>query len=149
VNATRKAGNGRKGSDPPAASPSQWRWIDRRALDLLHDESLATHGGASGLRDEGLLESALARPLNLAAYGSPEVWDLAAAYGVGLAKNHAFIDGNKRAAFLAVGLFLILNGYRLTASQADATLTMLALASGQMDETTFARWLREHTQKRK
>jgi death-on-curing protein len=126
-----------------------WRWVDRRALELLHDESLAEHGGAAGLRDEGLLESALARPLNLAAYGSPEVWDLAAAYGVGLAKNHAFIDGNKRAAFLAVGMFLALNGYRLTAPQADATLTMLAVAAGQMDEATFARWLRQHTQKRK
>ena len=124
-----------------------WRWIDRRALELLHDESLALHGGASGLRDEGLLESALARPLNLAAYGSPEVWDLAASYGVGLAKNHAFVDGNKRAAFLAVGLFLALNGYRLTAPQADATLTMLAVAAGQMDETTFARWLRQHSQR--
>lgn len=122
-----------------------WRWIDRRALELLHDESLATHGGAGGLRDEGLLESALARPLHLAAYGSPEVWDLAAGYGVGLAKNHAFVDGNKRAAFLAVGMFLALNGYRLTAPQADATLTMLAVAAGQMDETTFARWLRQHT----
>ena len=149
MNATRKAGSGRKAGDPPATRPVQWHWIDRRALDLLHDESLATHGGASGLRDEGLLESALARPLNLVAYGSPEVWDLAAAYGVGLAKNHAFVDGNKRAAFLAVGLFLVLNGYRLTASQADATLTMLAVASGQMEEATFARWLREHTQKRK
>jgi death on curing protein len=126
-----------------------WRWIDRRALELLHDESLATHGGASGLRDEGLLGSALARPLNLAAYGSPVVWDLAAAYGVGLAKNRAFVDGNKRAAFLAVGMFLALNGYRMTALQADATLTMLAVAAGQMDEATFARWLREHTQKRK
>jgi len=122
-----------------------WRWIDRRALELLHDESLAMHGGASGLRDEGLLESALARPLNLAAYGSPEVWELAAAYGVGLAKNHAFIDGNKRAAFLGVGMFLALNGYRLTAPQADATLTMLAVAAGQMDEATFARWLRQHS----
>ncbi len=125
-----------------------WRWIDRRALELLHDESLATHGGASGLRDEGLLESALARPLNLAAYGSPEVWELAAAYGVGLAKNHAFVDGNERAAFLAVGMFLALNGYRLTAPQADATLTMLAVAVGQMDETTFARWLRQHCRAR-
>lgn len=124
-----------------------WRWIDRRALELLHDESLATHGGASGLRDEGLLESALARPLNLVAYRSPEVWDLAAAYGVGLAKNHAFVDGNKRAAFLAVGLFLALNGYRLTAPQADATLTMLAVAAGQMDEATFARWLRQHSER--
>lgn len=125
-----------------------WRWIDRRALELLHDESLATHGGASGLRDEGLLESALARPLHLAAYGQPDVCELAAAYGIGLAKNHAFVDGNKRAAFLAVGLFLFLNGYRLTAPQADATLTMLAVASGQMDEVAFARWLRQHTQRR-
>ena len=125
-----------------------WRWIDRRALELLHDESLAMHGGASGLRDEGLLESALARPLNLAAYGSPEVWELAASYGVGLAKNHAFVDGNKRAAFLAVGLFLALNGYRLTAPQADATLTMLAVAAGQMDEVTFGRWLRLHSRHR-
>ena len=126
-----------------------WRWVDRRALELLHDESLATHGGAGGLRDEGLFESALARPLHLAAYGSPDVWDLAATYGIGLAKNHPFVDGNKRTAFLAVGMFLVLNGWRLTAPQADATLTMLAIASGQMDETTFARWLRQHSQKRK
>ena len=125
-----------------------WRWIERRALELLHDESLATHGGASGVRDEGLLESALARLLNLAAYGSPEVWELAASYGVGLAKNHAFVDGNKRAAFLAVGLFLALNGYRLTAPQADATLTMLAVAAGQMDDAALARWLRQHSQRR-
>ena len=125
-----------------------WRWIDRRAFELLHDESLALHGGASGLRDEGLLESALARPLNLAAYGRPEVWALAASYGVGLAKNRAFVDGNKRAAFLAVGLFLNLNGYRLTAPQADATLTLLAVAAGQMDEAAFARWLRQHSERR-
>jgi death on curing protein len=126
-----------------------WRWVDRRALELLHDESLATHGGAGGLRDEGLFESALARPLHLAAYGSPDVWDLAASYGIGLAKNHPFVDGNKRTAFLAVGMFLVLNGWRLTAPQADATLTMLAVASGQMDEAAFARWLRQHGQKRK
>jgi death on curing protein len=125
-----------------------WRWVDRQALTLLHDESLAEHGGASGLRDEGLLESALARPLNLAAYGQPDVHALAAAYGVGLAKNHPFVDGNKRAAFLAVGMFLALNGWRLTATQADATLTMLAVASGQMDETAFARWLRQHSRAR-
>jgi len=125
-----------------------WRWIDRRALVLLHDESLAEHGGAPGLRDEGLLESALARPMNLAAYGSPDIADLAAAYGVGLAKNHAFIDGNKRAAFLAVGLFLALNGYRLIASQAESTLTMLGVAAGQMDDAAFALWLRQHIAKR-
>lgn len=122
-----------------------WRWIDRRALELLHEESLAEHGGAAGLRDEGLLESALARPLNLVAYGSPDVHELDATYGVGLARNHPFVDGNKRAAFLAVGLFLALNGHRLRASQADATLTMLAVAAGQMDEGAFARWLRDHS----
>jgi death on curing protein len=126
-----------------------WRWIDRRALELLHDESIAEHGGAAGLRDEGLLESALARPLNLAADGDPDVAELAAAYGVGLAKNHPFVDGNKRAAFLAVGMFLALNGKRLVATQADATLTMLAVAAGSMDEPSFAQWLREHVQNRK
>jgi death on curing protein len=125
-----------------------WRWIDRRALELLHDESLAEHGGAAGLRDENLFESALARPLNLAAYGTPTVHELAAAYGVGLAKNHPFIDGNKRAAFLAVGLFLHLNGWQLAASQADATMTMLAVAAGQMDEAAFARWLHRHSRAR-
>jgi death-on-curing protein len=119
-----------------------WRWITRRALELLHDESLSLHGGAAGLRDEGLLESALARPLNLSAYGEPDVAALAAAYGVGLAKNHAFVDGNKRAAFLAVGLFLGLNGYRLATSQVDATLTMLAVAAGELDEDRFAEWIR-------
>ncbi|SCC95475.1 Death-on-curing family protein [Thiomonas sp. X19] len=125
-----------------------WRFIDRRALLLLHDESLAEHGGAPGLRDEGLLDSALARPLSLMAYGEPDLAALAAAYGVGLAKNHAFVDGNKRAAFLAVGLFLALNGYRLTATQADATLTMLAVASGDTSEDDFAAWIRAHLQPR-
>jgi death-on-curing protein len=125
-----------------------WRWVDRRALELLHGESLAEHGGAEGLRDEGLLESALARPLNLAVYGRPDAFELAASYGVALAKNHPFIDGNKRAAFLAIGLFLALNGLRLTATQADATLTMLAVAAGQMDEAALAAWLRAHSQAR-
>jgi death-on-curing protein len=125
-----------------------WRWINKQALLLLHDESLAMHGGLSGLRDEGLLDSALARPLNLAAYGEPDVAELAASYGVGLAKNHPFADGNKRAAFLAVGLFLYLNGYRLTATQADATLTMLAVAAGDMNEPAFADWIRTHIERR-
>lgn len=125
-----------------------WRFIERRALLLLHDESLAEHGGAPGLRDEGLLDSALARPLNLVAYGGPDLAALAAAHGVGLAKNHAFVDGNKRAAFLAVGLFLALNGQRLAATQADATLTMLAIASGALGEDEFAAWIRAHLQPR-
>jgi death on curing protein len=125
-----------------------WRWVDRRALMLLHAESLAEHGGGEGLRDEGLLESALARAENLAAYGSPDIADLAASYGFGLAKNHPFIDGNKRAAFLSVGLFLHLNGYRLRATQAEATLTMLGLAAGDITEPEFAAWLREHVAKK-
>ena len=124
------------------------RWVDKQALLLLHGESLAIHGGLSGLRDEGLLDSALARPLNLLAYGSPNLFDLAAAYGVGLAQNHPFNDGNKRAAFLALGLFLALNGLRLTASQVDATRTMLAVAAGDQDEAALSAWLQAHTQTR-
>jgi len=124
---------------------SGWRWIDKRALLLLHDESLAEHGGAAGLRDEGLLESALARPQHRATYGNPDLAELAAAYGVGLGKNHPFIDGNKRVAFLAVGVFLALNGQRLVATQAEATLTMLGVASGEVEEAAFAAWIRAHT----
>jgi death-on-curing protein len=125
-----------------------WICIDRRALELLHDESLAEHGGAPGLRVAGLLAFALARPENLAHYGKPDEFDLAASYGVGLAKNHPFVDGNKRAAFLAIGLFLFLNGWRLTATQAEATITMLSGAAGAVDEPTLAQWLREHTARR-
>jgi death on curing protein len=122
-----------------------WKWVDRSVLQLLHDESLAEHGGLSGLRDEGLLDSALSRPVNLAAYGEPDVFDLAASYAVGLAKNHAFVDGNKRVAFLSMGLFLFLNGYQLSASQAEATVTMLSVAAGEIDESTLAKWIRQHS----
>lgn len=124
---------------------SQFRWIDKRLLVILHDESLALHGGASGVRDEGLLDSVLNRAVNLAMYGKPDYAELAAAYGVGLAKNHAFIDGNKRAAFLSVGLFLGLNGYKFKATQVDATLTMLAVAAGDIDEASFAAWIRQNS----
>jgi death-on-curing protein len=127
---------------------SNWKWINRQVLLLLHDESLAEHGGSSGLRDEGLLDSALARPLNLALYEHPDIAALAASYGVGLAKNHAFVDGNKRAAFLAVGLFLSINGYRLVATQAAATVTMLDVASGDIEEAAYAEWIRQHIQAR-
>ena len=125
-----------------------WRWTDRQALVLLHDESLAEHGGSPGLRDENLLESALARPQNLAVCGAPDFADFAAAYGIGVAKNHPFVDGNKRAAFLAVGLFLALNGCRLASTQLDATMTMLGVAAGDIGETAFAAWIREHSRKR-
>ena len=126
----------------------EWRWIDQRSLMLLHDESLAEHGGAPGLRDEGLFQSALARPRNLVADGKPDLADLAAAYGVGLAKNHPFVDGNKRAAFLAVGLFLALNDQRLVANQAEATLVMIDVAASAIDEQGFAAWIRDHLEAR-
>ena len=121
-----------------------WRWVDKRALLLLHDESLAEHGGAPGMRDQDLLDSALARPMNLLAYGEPDAAALAASYGVGVAKNHPFVDGNKRAAFLCVGLFLALNGWRLNATQVEATLAIQAVAAGDLDEAAFAGWLRSH-----
>ena len=123
----------------------QWRWINKQLLVILHDESLVLHGGASGIRDEGLLDSALNRAKNLALYGQPDYADLATAYVFGLSSNHAFVDGNKRVAFLALGLFLGLNGYKLTASQVDATLTMMSVAKGEIQESEFAEWIRAHT----
>ena len=119
-----------------------------QALILLHDESLAEHGGTAGIRDPGLLESALARPLNLAAYGDPDAAELAASYAAGLTQNHPFVDGNKRAGFLAAGVFLILNGRRLTATQREATETMLRLAAGAMTEVELAEWIRGNTTRR-
>lgn len=127
---------------------STWRWVNREVLLLLHDESLAEHGGAPGVRDAGLLDSALARPVNLAMYAQPDIAELTASYAVGLAKNNAFVDGNKRAAFLAVGLFLGINGYRLRATQAEATLAVMGVAAGEVDEAGFAQWIRGHIQPR-
>lgn len=124
-----------------------WSWIDKQLLITLHDESLTMHSGASGVRDDGLLDSALNRATNLALYGKPNIAELAAAYGFGLAKNHAFVDGNKRVAFLAMGLFLGLNGYKLKATQVDATLTMLAVAGGDMNEADFASWIKNYSVK--
>lgn len=119
---------------------------------MLLDESLAEHGGAEGVRDDGLFDSALARPLNVVAYSDaadpPDVATLAASYCVGLAKNHTFVDGNKPAAFLVVGLFWALNGWRLQCTQAEATFTMLAVASGDLSEDAFAVWLRAHIARR-
>ncbi len=124
---------------------SGWVWLDRAVLIAAHDEQLAEHGGAAGFRDEGLLDSALARPLNLAAYGKRGVCELAASYCVGLAKNHPFVDGNKRTAFIAMELFLALNGHELNATDAECVLAMLAVAASEWDEATLAAWLRERT----
>jgi death-on-curing protein len=124
-------------------------WVDRRALELLHSESIADHGGAEGLRDEGLFESALARPQNLFAYeGVVDLARLAASYAFGLAKNHAFVDGNKRVAFIAAGLFLRINGQRLVADPAEATLIMLSVASSAFSEGDLADWIGKHMKSR-
>ena len=123
---------------------SAGRWLDRAVLIAVHEMQLAEHGGAADLRDAALLESALAKPLNQAAYGEPDAFALAAAYSYGISRNHAFIDGNKRTAFVAVELFLRLNGWKLTAPDEDCILTMLAVASGDITENEFAAWLRAH-----
>jgi death-on-curing protein len=125
-----------------------WVWVDKGMLLLMHDESLAEHGGDSGMRDEGLLDSALARPENLVAYEKPDFAALAASYCVVLAKNHLFVDGNKRAALLATGLFLLLNGKKLNASQAEATLAILGVAGSEISELEFAAWVRRNSEDR-
>lgn len=121
---------------------ADWVWLRREALTALHAEQLAEHGGAAGVRDRGLLESALARPENLAAYGEPDVFNLAAAYAFGIVKNHPFVDGNKRTGFQAAATFLLLNGQMLTASDQGVVETVLGLAAGEVNEEDFARWLR-------
>lgn len=125
-----------------------WVWLQPAVLRAVHDEQLAEHGGAAGIRDEGLFESAMSRPLNLAAYGEPDAAALAASYGVGLARNHPFVDGNKRTAFVAVELFLAINSFDLVADDVACVLTMLSVASGDIDEAAFASWLRSHIRPR-
>jgi death-on-curing protein len=125
-------------------------WLAKEALLLLHRESLRQFGGADGLRDEGLLDSALARPLNRFAYEDErDLCRLAAAYAKGIAQNHPFVDGNKRAALVAAGVFLMLNGLDLTAEAAMVTVAMLDLAAGELPEDAFADWLRDHTAPRR
>lgn len=122
-----------------------YHWIDPQVLRMLHEESLSLHGGGSGVRDEGLFESAMARAENLAHYNpEADLADLAACYAYGLAKNHPFVDGNKRAAFLSVGLFLGINGYKLTALPVDAIQAVLGLASSEITEEAFAAWIRDN-----
>lgn len=118
-------------------------WLLRAVIEAIHDEQIAEHGGGAGLRDAGSLESALDRPRNLLAYGSPDVAALAAALGHGIARNHPFIDGNKRTALVAVELFLDLNGQSLAADDGECVLAMLRLAEGSMDEGDFDAWIRD------
>ena len=128
---------------------SGWVWLDAAVLRAVHEAQLAEHGGGSGERDAGLFESALARPQNLAAYGEADAPALAASYGFGIARNHPFVDGNKRTAFVAMELFLDLNGYDLLADDADCVMTMLRLAAGQLGEDEFAAWIRQHSKPRR
>jgi death-on-curing protein len=117
------------------------RWIDKRALLLLHDQDLTEHGGLPGLRDEGLLDSALARPLDPSADGEPSMAALAAAYAFGIARNHPFADGDKRAAFLSVGLFLAMNAISFRPDKVEAAQVFLALAAGEISEKELGAWI--------
>lgn len=127
-------------------TPRQWRWLSAAVLRTVHEEQLSEHGGAPGTRDAALFESALARPQQLAAHGDPDLFDLAASHGVALAKNHPFTDGNKRTAFVAMELFLLLNGQELAADDASCVIAMVAMAAGQLREAELAAWLRTHAQ---
>ena len=119
-----------------------WTWVAPDVVLAVHDRQLAEHGGGEGVRDEGLLSSALARPENAVAYGTPDVADLAAAHAFGIARNHAFVDGNKRTAWVVARLFLALNGVALKFEPAEAISAMEALASGVADEPRLAAWFR-------
>ncbi|MGA7382161.1 MAG: type II toxin-antitoxin system death-on-curing family toxin [Terriglobales bacterium] len=125
-------------------------WIDERDVLAIHDRLLAAHGGAPGLRDQGLLQSALARPRQHYAYAdSPDIVEMAALYAAGIVRNHPFVDGNKRAGFVTGILFLELNGFEFQASEEDATQVVLDLAAGTLDEATYTAWLRANTKRRR
>ncbi|HTM12081.1 MAG TPA: type II toxin-antitoxin system death-on-curing family toxin [Bryobacteraceae bacterium] len=122
-------------------------WVARQTVDALHTDLLAEHGGAPGLRDEGLLESALARPRQIFAYSNCDLLQLAAAYVTGIVRNHPFVDGNKRSGFMTGYVFLERNGFDFTASEADAAQAVLELAAGTIEETGFALFLRDHVKR--
>lgn len=121
------------------------RWLTRRMLDVLHDGQLREHGGSPGVRDDGLLESALARPQHKWSYAkSPDLATLAASYAFGVARNHGYVDGNKRTAFMALYVFLGLNGNDLVAEEPDVVATMEGVAAGTVGEAKLAEWVRSH-----
>ena len=122
-----------------------WIWVAAAVADAAHLEQLTEHGGGEGVRDVGLLASAMARPQNLALYGTPDAADLAAAYAFGIARNHPFVDGNKRTAAVVSETFLALNGYALRASDAELVVAMVSLAAGELSEAELADWFRVHS----
>ena len=121
------------------------QWIDLSVVLAIHEQQIAEHGGSLGVHDLGMIESALGRPQNLLLYNDPDIFDLAAAYGYGLAKNHGFIDGNKRTAYVVTRLFLILNGYDMRASAVDKVVTFEKVGKGEIDQAALASWLRSHS----
>ena len=125
----------------------KWRWLQEEVIIAVHDEQLAEHGGAEGVRDSGLLLSALVQPKNLAEYEKPSAFDLAAAYAAGIVRNHPFVDGNKRTGFLAAYMFLALNGWELEAPEANAAAAVLELAAGKIGKVQFSAWLQENSVK--
>jgi death-on-curing protein len=124
-------------------------WVQRETILILHEQLVAAFGGTGGIRDEGLFDSALARPQNLFAYSKPTVFDLAASYAFGLLKNHPFVDGNKRIGFAVAALFLELNGYRFQAAEAEVVVRTLALAAGADTEADYAVWLKANATSRR
>lgn len=124
-----------------------WRWVKENVVQAIHDQQLAEHGGRAGIRDQNLILSALARPKNLAAYETPDIAQLAAAYAYGISRNHGFADGNKRTAFVVAVLFLLDNGYELTATDQQAITIMLSVAEGSMTESELTAWFRDHIRK--
>ncbi|KQX18109.1 type II toxin-antitoxin system death-on-curing family toxin [Sphingomonas sp. Root1294] len=120
-----------------------WKWVAMSVVHALHDRQLAEHGGLAGVRDQGALESALARPLNLAAYGKPDAAALAAAYAFGFARNHGFADGNKRSAWIVARLFLMANGIELVFDKAEALNMVVDLSAGRLAEEQVASWFRQ------
>jgi death-on-curing protein len=128
---------------------SEWRWLTKDLILAIHDEQLAEHGGRPGIRDLGLLESTLARPVNRAVYAEVTVFDLAAVYAFGIIRDHPFVDGNKRVAFLTAALFLLDNGFEITAKDEAIIAAVLSLADGAIDEPTFAFWLADNTARAK
>lgn len=127
---------------------TSWQWVREDVVLAIHDEQIAEHGGIVGVRDAGLLQSALARPENLAAYGEPTAAELAASYCFGIARNHPFLDGNKRTAFVVMELFLALNGMALEADDGNCLAIMLDVAAGDLDEATLAAWIEAHSRPR-
>ncbi|MGB3722733.1 MAG: type II toxin-antitoxin system death-on-curing family toxin [Pacificimonas sp.] len=123
---------------------ADWEWLDDSIVRLAHAEQLAEHGGGAGVRDANMLASALARPRNRAAYADADAAELAAAYAYGLARNHPFIDGNKRTAAVAAEAFLAINGYDMLASDVEVVVQITALAAGELDKEQLTTWYREH-----